>query len=111
MQPGSELGRSTRCRNRRTQSGARVRRAGAGVASWAGDAQAWVPVPRDPKPSVDREVVRALVAAGALLLDLHEDVVQEAGRPEPEPIRRHPARTQRLVQDDEVLDGLLGRPD
>ena len=36
--------------------------------------------------SVEREVVRVLVAAGALELDLHQHVVQQRRRAEPEPI-------------------------
>ena len=36
---------------------------------------------------VEREVVRALVAARPLLLDLHQHVVEQRRRPEPEPVR------------------------
>ena len=38
-------------------------------------------------PSVQREVVRILVAARALELDLHQDVVEQRGCAEPEPVR------------------------
>src|SRR5262245_62121420 len=54
--------------------------------------------------SVDREIVRPRVAAGALLVDLHQDVVQERRGADPEPIRRHPLGAEGLVQQDEVLD-------
>src|SRR5437764_12194755 len=64
-----------------------------------------------PARSVEREVVRVLVSPGPLELDLHQDVVEEARGPETEPVRRHPARTERLVQDHEVLDRFLGRAD
>ena len=60
---------------------------------------------------VEREVVGVLVAAGALELDLHQDVVEQRGRAEPEPVRRHAARAEGLVEDDEVLDRFLGGPD
>src|SRR5439155_26689486 len=64
-----------------------------------------------PSPSVDGEVVRALVGAGSFLVDLHEHVVEERGGSQAEPIRRHPVGAQRLVQQDQVLDGLLRLPD
>src|SRR6059036_3987542 len=60
--------------------------------------------------SVDREVVRTLIPAGALLVDLHEHVVQERGGADPKELGRHPVRTERLVQQHEVLDGLLRLP-
>src|SRR6266540_7128824 len=61
--------------------------------------------------SVDRVVIGTLVPPGALLVDLHEHVVQERGRPDPEQIRRHPLRAERFVHQDQVLDGLLGLAD
>src|SRR5688572_13341578 len=61
--------------------------------------------------SVQREVVGVLVATGPLELDLHEHVVEQRRGAEAEPVRRHPAGTERLVQDDQVLDRLLGRLD
>src|SRR5713226_2942010 len=61
--------------------------------------------------SVDREVVAGLVGARALLLDLHQHVVEQRGRAEPEPVGSHPLGSQRLVQHDQVGDGLLGGAD
>src|SRR3990172_8045606 len=61
--------------------------------------------------SVNREVVRALVAPGGLLPDLEEDVVQERGGPEAEEVRRQPLRPERLVHEHEVLDRLLRSAD
>src|SRR5919106_6294480 len=60
---------------------------------------------------IDREVVRALVAAGLLFPDLHQHVVQKRRRTEPEQVRREPLGAERLVQEDEVLNGLLGVTD
>src|SRR5260370_5789817 len=61
--------------------------------------------------SVDREVIAGLISASALFLDLHEHVVEQGGRTEPEPLGRHPLRSERLVQDDQVRDRLLRRAD
>src|SRR5712692_4034387 len=61
--------------------------------------------------SVDREVVAGLVSARALLLDLHQHVVEQSRRAEPEPFGSHPLGTERLIQHDQVGDGLLGRAD
>src|SRR5256885_67978 len=61
-------------------------------------------------PSVDREVVGTLVHAGAFLLDLHEDVVQQRGGADAEELGRHPFGPQRLVEQDQVVDGLLRLP-
>src|SRR5436309_2307725 len=61
--------------------------------------------------SIEGDVVGIRVAAGALLDDLEDDVVEEGARAEAEPIGRHPARPERLVEHDEVLDRLLRRPD
>src|SRR5918999_6589739 len=58
--------------------------------------------------SVNGEVIRALVAARLLFPDLHQHVVQERRRTEAEQVRSEPLRPERLVQEDEVLDGLLG---
>src|SRR5258707_13665654 len=59
--------------------------------------------------SVDREVIAGLVSARALFLDLHQHVVEQRGRTKPEPLGRHPLRSERLVQDDQVRDRLLRR--
>src|SRR5579859_4456244 len=61
--------------------------------------------------SVEGEVVAALVRARALLAELHEDVVEERRRAEPVQVGSQPVGTQRLVHEDEVLDGLLRLPD
>src|SRR6266498_4707088 len=61
--------------------------------------------------SVDSGVIGALVGAGPLLLDLHQHIVQERGRSDPEQVLGHPVGTQCLVQQDQVLDGLLGLAD
>src|SRR5216683_3073750 len=61
--------------------------------------------------SVDREVVTGLVGAGALLLDLHQHVVEQRGRAKPEPLWSHPLGSERLVQHNEVGDRLLGGAD
>ena len=39
------------------------------------------------RPSVEREVVGVLVAARPLELDLHQHIVEQRRRPEPEPVR------------------------
>src|SRR5260370_5283155 len=57
--------------------------------------------------SVDREVIAGLISARALFLDLHEHVVEQGGRTEPEARGRHPLCSERLVQDDQVRDRLL----
>src|SRR4051794_23093536 len=57
--------------------------------------------------SVTGEVLRVLIAAGLLLADLHQHVVQERRGAEAEAIGRQPIRAERLVHDHEVLDGLL----
>src|SRR5229473_6848124 len=61
--------------------------------------------------SVDREVVAGLVGARALFLDLHQHVVEQRGRAEPEPFGSHPLGPERLVQHDQIGDGLLGCAD
>src|SRR5215467_2940800 len=62
-------------------------------------------------PSVDREVVEGLVDAGLLLADLHQHVVEQRRRAEAEEVGRHPVTAERLVEDAEVLDRLLGGTD
>src|SRR3954464_9549870 len=57
--------------------------------------------------SVNREVVRALVAAGLFLPNLHQDVVQERGGAEAVEVGRQPVDAERLVREDEVVDSLL----
>src|SRR5215471_12455906 len=61
--------------------------------------------------SVQREVVAALVRAGALLAELHETVIQERRGAEPVQIRREPLRAERLVHEYEMLHRLLRLPD
>src|SRR5581483_11907301 len=57
--------------------------------------------------SVKGEVVGALIPAGLLLAELHQDVVQKRGRADPVSVRRQPVRAERLVHEDEVLDRVL----
>src|SRR6185369_6104265 len=57
--------------------------------------------------SVNGEVVGALVAACLFLADLEQAVVQEGRGAETEEVGRHPLDAERLVEEDEVLDGLL----
>src|ERR1700689_2549060 len=61
--------------------------------------------------SVQGEVVRAGVAAGGQLGALHEQVVQQAGGAEAEPAGVQPVLTRRLVDQDQVADGVLGGAD
>src|SRR3954452_12920053 len=61
--------------------------------------------------SVHADVVGAGVVAGAELLPLQEQVVEQAGGAEPEPVRGQPVGAGRLVDQDEVLDRVLRRPD
>src|SRR5215475_3861628 len=61
--------------------------------------------------SVQREVIAALVRAGALLAELHEDVVEERRGAEPVQIRSEPLRAERLVHEHEMLHRLLRLPD
>src|SRR6266576_3129986 len=56
---------------------------------------------------VNGEIVRVLVAAGALLTYLHEHVVQQGRGAEPIAIRREPCEPEGLVHLDEVLHRLL----
>src|SRR5919106_4206255 len=84
--------------SRASGAGAYVQSDGTGARSWR----------RSTSPtSIHREVVGRLVRAGLLLADLHEHVVQERGGAEAEQVWRHPVEPQRLVQQHEVLDGLL----
>src|SRR5258708_34212291 len=57
--------------------------------------------------SVDREVIAGLVSARALFLDLHQHVVEQGGRTQPEPPGRHPLRSERLAQHDQERDPLF----
>src|SRR2546425_2895822 len=59
------------------------------------------------RPSIDREVVGSLVGTGALLVDLHEDVVEQRRCADPKQVGRHPVWPQRLVEQHQILDGLL----
>src|SRR4051794_19712768 len=61
--------------------------------------------------SVQGEVVGAGVAAGGELLALHEQVVEQARRAEAEQLRVQPLLAGRLVDHDQVADGVLGRAD
>src|SRR5438874_3567762 len=56
---------------------------------------------------VNREVVRVLVTAGALLMYLHEHVVEQRRGPEPIAVRGEPGEAERFVHLDEVLHRLL----
>ena len=60
---------------------------------------------------VEGEVVRTGVAAGGHLLPLHEQVVEQAGGTDPEPVGIQPVGPGRLVDEDEMLDGVLGGTD
>src|SRR5690349_6957994 len=53
--------------------------------------------------SVQREVVGALVRAGAFLTQLHQDVVQERRGAESVEVRSQPLRPERLVHEHELL--------
>src|SRR5580658_3519133 len=64
-----------------------------------------------PAGSVDGEVVGAGVAAGGQLGALHEQVVQQAGGAEAEPVGIQPVLPHRLVDQDQVPDGVLGGAD
>src|SRR3954451_21065659 len=55
--------------------------------------------------SVQREVVGTGVAAGGHLGALHQQLVEQRGRAEPEPVRVEPVRAGDLVDHHEVLDG------
>src|ERR671920_1675517 len=61
--------------------------------------------------SVDAHVVGAGVVAGAELLALQEQVVEQAGGAEAEPVGGQPVGPGGLVDQHEVLDGVLRRPD
>src|SRR4051812_49744988 len=61
--------------------------------------------------SVHAHVVGAAVVAGAELLALQEQVVEQAGGAEAEPVGGQPVGPGGLVDQHEVLDGVLRRPD
>src|SRR5688500_18712676 len=61
--------------------------------------------------SVHRDVVGAGVVAGAQLLPLQEQVVEQAGGAEAEPVGGEPVGADGLVDQHEVLDRVLRRPD
>src|ERR1700722_9297458 len=61
--------------------------------------------------SVQREVVGAGVTAGGQLGPLHQQVVQQAGGAEAEPVGIQPVLPRRLVDQDQVADGVLGGAD
>src|SRR3954452_14349633 len=58
--------------------------------------------------SVNGEVVRALVPAGLLLAELHEHVVQERRRAYAVAVGGEPVGAERLVDEDQMLDRVLG---
>src|SRR4051794_7180638 len=60
---------------------------------------------------VHADVVGAAVVAGAELLPLEQEVVQEAGGAEAEPVGGEPVGPGGLVDQDEVLHRVLRRPD
>src|SRR3954454_4122829 len=60
--------------------------------------------------SVDAHVVGAGVVAGAELLALHDQVVEQARGAEAEPFGVQPVRPGGLVDQHQVLDGVLRRP-
>src|SRR3954449_11872712 len=60
---------------------------------------------------VHADVVGAGVVAGAELLALQEQVVEQAGGAEAEPVGGEPVGAGGLVDQHEVLDGVLRRPD
>src|SRR5919204_4479368 len=60
---------------------------------------------------VKGEVVRILVAAGPLLADLQEHVVEGRRRAEPIAVGREPREAEYLVHLHEILHGLLGLTD
>src|SRR5262245_56625723 len=66
------------------------------------------PVSGAGRPSVEREVVGAGVGAGQLLASLHEQVVEQAGRADPEVVRGQPLRPGGLPDEYQVADGVLG---
>src|SRR3982751_245277 len=61
--------------------------------------------------SVHAHVVGAAVVAGAELLPLQQEVVEEAGGAEAEPVGGEPVRTGGLVDQHQVLHRVLRRPD
>src|SRR5262245_24594832 len=61
--------------------------------------------------SVLAEVVAALVRAGLLFLELHQHVVEQRGGAEAEEVGGEPVVAQRLLDEAEVVERLLGGPD
>src|SRR5687767_139252 len=61
--------------------------------------------------SVHRHVVGAAVVAGAELLPLQQEVVEQAGGAEAEPVGVEPVWADGLVDQHQVLDRVLRRPD
>src|SRR5690242_568949 len=81
---------------------------GSGAGAYVKAACAWVSVM---SPSVDRHVVGTGVVAGALLLPLQQEVVEEARGTEAEPVGGEPVGAGRLVDQHQMLDGVLRGPD
>src|SRR5436305_13852449 len=61
--------------------------------------------------SIHAHVVGAAVVAGAQLLPLQEEVVEQGGGAEAEEVRGEPVGPGGLVDQHQVPDGVLGRPD
>src|ERR671917_975877 len=61
--------------------------------------------------SLLREVLRPLVAAGASVLVLHEQVVEQRRGADAEAVGRQPLVAERLLDEDELVDRLLARAD
>src|SRR3954469_17288689 len=78
---------------------------GAGEYSQASAAREGVAVIR----SLLREVLGALVAAGVPVLVLHEQVVEQRRGADAEAVGRQPRIPQRLLDEHELVDRLLGR--
>src|SRR5208282_6725895 len=66
---------------------------------------------QDTAPSVQGEVVGTRVAAGRHLGPLHEQVVEQAGSADAEPLRIQPVLPRCLVDQNQVTDGVLGGAD
>src|SRR5436853_7348986 len=57
--------------------------------------------------SVNGEVVRALIAAGLLLAQLHQNVVEKRRRADAVTVGSQPVDAERFVDEDEMLDRVL----
>src|SRR6266542_2525425 len=61
--------------------------------------------------SVERELIGSGVASRRHPLPLHQQVVEQARRAQPEPVRVEPVAADRLVDQDEIPDRVLGGAD